>query len=108
MSKSMGEISFEEAMIFLDSCLHNDKKTMNKSFREFFAKEYGLQFSVKDAGFYINSYREINSACYDLAINNWESSEKPDYDQVIFSKYPSVNETLKSKWIQNANFRIFR
>lgn len=104
----MSDISFEEAMIFLDSCINNNKRELNKSFREFCEKEYSLKFSVKEASFYIDSYININNACYELAIKNWETSEKQDYDEMVFSKYAYINEKLKSKWIQNANFRVFR
>ena len=108
MRMQMADISFNDAMVFLDSCLTVDKRELNKSFRDYCRNKFHQRLSVKDADKYVSSYQKILDSCYRLAVENWHSSEKTDFDQLVFSNYPVINKKLKSKWIQNVHFMVFR
>ena len=104
----MADIPFNDAMVFFDSCLVENKRELNKLLRDYCIRRFNKKLSVKNADVYVSSYKEILELLYDLAVENWHSSEQTDFDQYVYSNYPAIDEKLKNKWVQNAHFKVFR
>lgn len=104
----MSKMTFNNAMKILDSAYSSDKRSLNKLFRDAVKKEYDTKLSVKDASLYVDNYYKILDECYQIVIGQFNDKAKPDFDALVFYKYPEICQELKSKWIQRLYFSVFR
>ncbi|TEW48256.1 hypothetical protein [Psychromonas algicola] len=104
----MNDLSFNEAMQYLDSILNLNKRGLNKLFRELYLNRFDQKLSVKEADYFVSSYLEILDKCYEKAVENFQSSVQADFESEIFENYPEIDKELKDKWIQDAHFKVFR
>ena len=95
-------------MEFLYSCPTHEKRKLNKLLRDHYKDKIGVRLTVKEADTYVQGFTYIRTQCFELAAENFHANDKADFQTLIFDKYPTINSELKSKWIQEAYFTVFR
>ena len=101
-------MKFTDAMEILYGSCTSDKRKLNKILRDSSLKNLDVSMSVEEASYFVESYSDIRETCCKIAVDYFNADSKPNFDDLVFSKYPEISNELKSKWIKGAYFSVFR